>query len=147
MRRIILIAAIVLSLLLAGCIAEEKKHQEVKFFTDITATLGASGNSTQFQELNWRVNISNIGGKTAENTTAWIILHPEIVSRLNGSEINKVYIGNMPPSIVVMGFNGSVTFNSTGLSKQDIASWEPLLKVKITWIEDGSEKEQVINAG
>ncbi|TRZ88831.1 MAG: hypothetical protein D4R88_06860 [Methanosarcinales archaeon] len=147
MRKMILIAAVVLSLLLAGCITEEKKQQEVKFFTDITTMLGDAGNGTQFQKLNWRVNISNIGGKTAENTRARIILHPEIVSRMNGSDIDQVDIGNMPPSIVVMGFNGSVTFNSTGLSKQDIASWEPLLKVKIIWIEDGSEREQVINAG
>lgn len=145
MRKNILIAAVVLSLLLAGCITEEKKPQEVKFSADITTTLGTAGNGTQFQKLNWSVSISNIGGKTAENTTAHIILHPEIVSRLNGSYISQFDIGSLPPGIV--GFNGSSTFNSTGLSKQDIAAWEPLLRVKMIWIEDGSEREQVINAG
>lgn len=140
-----MISAVVLLLLLAGCIAEEKKPQEVEFFTEITATLGAAGNGTQFQELNWRVNISNIGGKTAQNTRARIILHPEIVSRMNGSDVRQIDIGNMQPGVV--GFNGSAIFNSTGVSKQDIASWEPLFKVKIIWIEDGSEREQAINAG
>lgn len=108
MRILILIAVVVLSLLLAGCITEEKKPQEVKFFGDIATSLGAAGNGTQFQGLSWRVNISNIGGKTAQNTRARIILHPEIVSRLNNSDIDQVDTG--PHAITQLRRGGPLTY-------------------------------------
>ena len=42
------------------------------------------------------------------------------------------------------GFKGHATFNSTGLSKQDIAAWEPLVKIKVTWTEDGKVNEKIL---
>ncbi|SNQ61327.1 hypothetical protein [Candidatus Methanoperedens nitratireducens] len=83
MKKILLIA-IVLSMVFAGCISGEKKPQGANFHGvnlvyDATSSLGASENQTQLQRLDWRVNITNASDKAAKSANASVMLHPEIV--------------------------------------------------------------------
>ncbi len=89
------------------------------------------------------MNFTNTGDRAAENVNASVVLHPEIASRLNGSYINSVMFVDIPPGFT-FGINGIAVFNATGLSKQNIAGWKPLLSIKLTWIEGGSGKEKII---
>lgn len=139
-------AVILISTIFAGCISSEKEPQGVNFVYDATSSMGAGGNQTGLQRLNWRVNLTNTGDREAMSANASVVLHPEIVSRLNDSSLSLVVFGNIPPGSNT-GLNGMAVFNATGLSKQDIAGWKPLVSIKLTWVEDGSEKEQVIEIG
>ena len=96
-----------------------------------------------FQRISWTASITNTGDKTAKNVRADIILHPEVVSRLNDSYMSSVMLYDLQPDIWT-GFKGNATFNATGLSKQDIAAWEPLVKIKVTWTEDGKVNEKIL---
>ncbi|MCX9012770.1 MAG: hypothetical protein OIN66_16840 [Candidatus Methanoperedens sp.] len=105
--------------------------------------MGASENQTQLQRLNWRINLTNTGDRAAEDFNASVVLHPEIVSRLHDSYLSSVVFWDIPPGFTI-GLNGTAVFNATGLSKQDIVGWKPLVSIKLTWVEDGSGKEKVI---
>ncbi|MFZ3166111.1 MAG: hypothetical protein WA130_00760 [Candidatus Methanoperedens sp.] len=132
---ILLLTAIALIIITTGCISREV--QGAKIFVDAGYALGAIGeNQTDIQKISWNVNIANIGVKTAENVTAYIILNPEIVSRQINIEENIVQLGGLKPD-AGKGFKGNATFNASGMSKQEIAAWEPYAKIKVTWIEDG----------
>jgi hypothetical protein len=126
-----------------GCVFNEKKPHGVNFVYSGISSIGYSGNQAGLQEINWSINLTNTGDRAAEGANASVILHPEIASRLNYSSLNSVISGNLPPGSTVR-LNGMVVFNATGLSKQDIAGWKPLVSIKLTWVEDGIEKEQII---
>ncbi len=142
MRKILLIAVIILSIVFAGCISGEKPHG-VNFVYGGISSIGYSGNQTGLQEIKWSINLTNTGDRTAESANASVTLHPEITSRLNGSYINSVMFADISPGFTY-GVNGTAVFNATGLSKQDIAGWKPLVSIKLTWVEDGSRKEKLI---
>ncbi len=143
MKKILFAAVIILSTVFAGCIFSEKKPQGVNFAYGATSSMGAIENQTQLQKFDWRINLTNTGDRAAENVNASVVLHPEIASRLNGSYTNSVMFVDIPPGFT-FGINGTAVFNATGLSKRDIAGWEPLVSIKLTWIEDGSGKEKII---
>ncbi len=143
MKKILLIAVIILSIVFAGCISGEKKPQGVNFAYGATSSMGAIENQTQLQKFDWRINLTNTGDRAAENFNASVALHPEIASRLNGSYINSIMFVDIPPGFT-FGINGTAVFNATGLSKQDIARWKPMLSIKLTWVEDDSRKEKLI---
>jgi hypothetical protein len=143
MKKILFAAVIILSMVFAGCIFSEKKPHGVNFAYGATSSMGAIENQTQLQKFDWRINLTNNGDRTAENANASVILHPEIASRLNSSYINSVMFSDISPGSTY-GINGTAVFNATGLSKQDIAGWKPLISIKLTWIEDGSGKEKII---
>lgn len=115
--------------------------QEVKFYAEISLAAGSAGEN--LQKIYWKINLTNTGGKTAENVSANVILHPEIVSRLTGSSSNSAAWDNLQPGFRA-GLSGSATINATGLNKQDISSWDPPARVKVTWTEDETKKEQII---
>lgn len=138
---ILALTAIASIIIITGCISKEV--QGAKITGDIGYSVGYTGeNQTDIQKISWTVSITNTGVKTAENVTAYVILHPEIVSRLNALEESTV-LGDLKPD-VWKGFKGNAIFNSTGLSKQDIAAWEPLVKIKVTWTEDGKVIEKTL---
>lgn len=143
MKKILFTAIIILSMVFAGCIFSEKKPQGVNFAYGATSSMGAIENQTQLQKFDWRINLTNTGDMAAENVNASMVLHPEIASRLNGSYINSVMFIDIPPSLT-FGINGTAVFNATGLSKRDIVGLKPLVSIKLTWIEDGSGKEKII---
>ncbi len=148
MKKILFTAVIILSMVFAGCVSNEKKpqganFQGVNFVYGAIASLGASENQTQLQRLDWKVNLTNTGDRAAENVNASVVLHPEIASRLNGSYTNSVMFVDIPPGFT-FGINGTAVFNATGLSKRDIVGLKPLVSLKLTWIEDGSGKEKII---
>ncbi|GEM_PF-1566006 len=115
--------------------------QDVKFYADINLAVGSTGEN--LQKIYWKINLTNTGGKTAENVSANVILHPEVVSRLTGSSSNSATWDNLQPGLRA-GLSGTATINATGLDKQDISSWNPPARVKVTWTEDGTKKEQAI---
>lgn len=143
MKKILFAAVIMLSVVFAGCISSEKKPQGVNFAYGATSSMGTSDNQTELQRLNWRINLTNTGDRAAEDFNASVVLHPEIVSRLHDSSLSSVVFWEVPPGFTI-GLNGTAVFNATGLSKQDIAGWKPLVSVKLTWVEDGNGKEKVI---
>lgn len=143
MKKTLFTAVIILSMIFAGCISSEKKSQGVNFAYGATSSMGASNNQTELQRLNWRVNLTNSGDRAAEDFNASVALHPEIVSRLHDSYLSSVVFWDIPPGFTI-GLNGTAVFNATGLSKQDIIGWKPLVSIKLTWIEDSSRKEKVI---
>jgi len=123
--------------------AVSTKVQGVKITGDIGASIGYSGeNQTDSQKISWTVSIANTGAKTAKNVTAYVILPPGIVSRLDALE-ESIALGNLEPEGWA-GFKGNATFNASGLSKQDIMAWEPLVKIKVTWTEDGKVNEKLL---
>jgi len=145
MRNITTVFALMVIVVVAGttgCVSNEV--QGAKITGAIGSSVGyISENQTDIQRISWTVSITNTGVKTAENVTAYVILHPEMVSRLNVLENSTVLLGDLKPD-VWKGFKGHATFNSTGLSKQDIAAWEPLVKIKVTWTEDGKVNEKIL---
>jgi hypothetical protein len=143
MKKILLIAVIILSMVFTGCVFNEKKPHGVNFVYSGISSIGYSGNQTGLQEIKWGINLTNTGDRAAESANASVNLHPEIASRLNGSYINSVMFADISPGFTY-GINGTAVFNATGLSKQDILGLKPLVSVKLTWIEDGSRKEKVI---
>lgn len=143
MKKTLFTAVIILSMVFAGCISYEEKPQGVNFAYGATSSMGASDNQTELQRLNWRINLANTGDRAAENANASVVLHPEIVLRLNDSSLSSVAFGDIPPGSAIE-LNGMAVFNATGLNKQDIIGWKPLISIKLTWIEDGSGKEKVI---
>ena len=137
---IIALTAIVSIIITTGCISKEG----AKITADIGYSVGYTGaNQTDSQKISWTVSITNSGVKTAENVTAYVILHPEIVSRLNDPYMSSVMLDDLQPGIWT-GFKGNTTFNSTVLGKQDIAAWEPLVRIKVTWTEDGKVNEKIL---
>ncbi len=143
MKKILFAAVIILSMVFAGCIFSEKKPHGVNFAYGATSSIGAIENQTQLQKLDWRINLTNTGDRAAENVNASVVLHPEIVSRLHDSYLSSVVFRDVPSGFTI-GLNGTAVFNATGLSKQDIVGWKPLVSIKLTWVEDGSGKEKVI---
>ncbi len=142
MRRFIIFVLIAFIMITVGCISKEV--QGAKITGDIGYSVGyISENQTNVQKISWTVSITNTGTKTVENVRADVILHPEVVSRLNGSYMNSVMLDDLQPDIWT-GFKGNATFNATGLSKQDIAAWEPLVKIKVTWTENGKVNEKIV---
>lgn len=145
MRKFTTIFALMVIVVVAvttGCVSKEV--QEAKITGDIGYSIGYIGeNQTNFQRISWTASITNTGDKTAKNVRADVILHPEVVSRLNGSYMSFVMLDDLQPGIWT-GIKGNATFNVRGLSKQDIAAWEPLVKIKVTWIEDGKVNEKIL---
>ncbi|MFQ6071181.1 MAG: hypothetical protein ACE5KT_00560 [Methanosarcinales archaeon] len=56
---------------------------------------------------------------------------------------STLLLGDLKPD-VWKGFRGNATFDSTGLSKQDISGGYPLVKIKVTWTEDGRVIEKIL---
>ncbi len=139
---ILALTAISSIIVTAGCIS--KGAQGSKITGDIGYSVGYIGeNQTDIQKISWTVSITNTGVKTAKGVTAYVILKPEIVSRLNHPYMSSVMLDDLQPGIWV-GFKGNATFNSTGLSKQDIAALEPLVKIKVTWTKNAKVNEKII---
>lgn len=125
-----------------GCISKEA--QEAKIAGAIGYSIGyMDENQTNNQKISWTVSITNTGDKTAKNVRADVILHPEVVSRLNGPYMSSVILDDLQPDIWT-GFKGNATFNGTGLSKENIAGWEPLVKIKVIWTENGKVNEMIL---
>jgi uncharacterized repeat protein (TIGR01451 family) len=123
--------------------AVSTKVQGAKITGDIGVSIGYSGeNQTDSQKISWTVSIANTGAKTAKNVTAYVILPPGIVSRLDALQ-ESIVLGDLE-SEVQAGFKGNATFNASGLSKQDMMAWEPLVKIKVTWTEDGKVNEKIL---
>ena len=75
-------ALMVIVAVTTGCVSDEV--QGAKISGNIGASLGSSGeNQTDSQKISWTVSIANTGVKTAKNVTAYVILPPGIVSRLD----------------------------------------------------------------
>ncbi len=126
----------------AGCISNETVKDRMG--SDLSIAIGqADGDQAGLQKISWKANIVNSRNKTAENASVNVILHPEVVSRLVSVEGDALWLGDLAPGTGA-GFNGTATFNSTGLSKQDIAAWEPLVKIKVTWTEEGQVMEKIL---
>jgi len=139
---IIFVPMVILVAVTTGCVSKEV--QEAKITGDVGYSLGYIGeNQTNFQRISWTVSITNTGDKTAKNIRADVILHPEVVSRLNDSYMSSAMLDDLQQGIWT-GFKGNATFNATGLSKQDIAAWEPLVKIKVTWTEDEKVNEKIL---
>lgn len=142
MRRFIIFVLMTFIIITVGCISKEV--QGAKITGDIGYSLGYIGeNQTDFQRISWTASITNTGDKTAKKVRADVILHPEVVSRLNDSYMSSVMLDDLQPGIWT-GIKGNATFNASGLSKQDIAAWEPLVKIKVTWTEDGKVNEKIL---
>lgn len=139
---ILALTAIASILITTGCISKEV--QGAKIIGDIGYSVGYTGeNQTDIQKISWTVSITNTGVKTAKDVTAYVILHPEVVSRLNDPYMSSVMLDDLQPGIWT-GFKGNATFNSTGLDKQDIAAWESLVRIKVTWTENGKVNEKIL---
>jgi len=68
-----------------GCVSDEVQGAEIS--GNIGVSLGSSyENQTDSQKISWTVSIANTGAKTAKNVTAYVILPPGIVSRLDAYE-------------------------------------------------------------
>ncbi|VVB55951.1 Uncharacterised protein [uncultured archaeon] len=133
-------ALMVIVAVTTGCVSDEV--QGAKISGNIGASLGSSGeNQTDSQKISWTVSIANTGVKTAKNVTAYVILPPGIVSRLNAHDKSRA-LGDLKPEGWA-GFKGNATFNASGLSKQDIMACEPLVKIKVIWTEDGILNEEI----
>ncbi len=142
MRAILTILAMASIVIVLGCISNETRQD--KMGSDLSIAVGqADGDQAGLQKISWKANIMNSRNKTAENVSVNVILHPEVVSRLVSVEGNTMLLGDLAPGTGA-GFNGTATFNSTGLSKQDIAAWEPLVKIKVTWTEEGQVMEKML---
>ncbi len=145
MRNCTIIFALMVVLVVAfttGCVSKEV--QGAKIAGDVGNSIGYIGeNQTDFQRISWTASITNTGDKTAKNVRADVILHPEVVSRLNDSYMSSVMLDDLQQGIWT-GIKGNATFNASGLSKQDIAGWEPLVKIKVTWTEDGKVNEKIL---
>lgn len=85
MRKLITIlalTAIASIIITTGCISKEV--QGAKIAGDVGNSIGYIGeNQTNFQRISWTASITNTGDKTAKNVRADVILHSEVVSRLN----------------------------------------------------------------
>ena len=133
-------ALMVIVAVTTGCVSDEV--QGAKISGNIGASLGSSDeNQTDSQKISWTVSIANTGVKTAKNVTAYVILPPGIVSRLDALQ-ESIVLGDLEPEGWA-GFKGNATFNASGLSKQDIMAWEPLVKIKVIWTEDGILNEEI----
>ena len=145
MKNFITIFALMVILVVAvtsGCISKEV--QEAKITGDIGYSVGyISENQTNIQKISWTASITNIGTQAAESVRVDVILPPEVVSRLNVPYTSSVMLDDLQPDIWT-GIKGNATFNASGLSKQDIAAWEPLVKIKVTWTEDGEVNEKIL---
>jgi hypothetical protein len=119
---------------------EGQENQGARLVLSTATGLGLSENQTDVQEISWVVEITNSGAKTAENAKAEVILYPQVASRLETFNAPTVQLGDLTPNTSI-GFKGNATFNSTGLSKQDIDTWGQLVKIKVTWAEDGKTNE------
>ncbi|VVB87590.1 Uncharacterised protein [uncultured archaeon] len=126
----------------SGCVSNE--IQGAKITGDIGYSVGyVSENQTNFQRISWTASFANSGDQNAENVRAYVILNPEVVSRLVDSNMSSVTLNELHPGVWT-GFKGNATFNATGLGKQDIAAWEPLVKLKVTWTENGRIIEKIL---
>lgn len=142
MRHFIIFVLMTFIIITVGCISKEV--QEAKITGDVGYSLGyIDENQTNFQRISWTAGITNTGDKTAKKVRADVILHPEVVSRLNDSYMSSVMLDDLQQGIWT-GFKGNATFNASGLSKQDIAAWEPLVKIKVTWTENGKVNEKIL---
>ncbi len=142
MRRFIIFVLMAFIIITVGCISREVR--EAKITGDIGYSVGyVDENQTNIQRISWTASITNTGDKTAKNVRADVILHPEVVSRLNDSYTSSVMLDDLQPGIWT-GFKGNATFNASGLSKQEIAAWGPLVKIKVTWTEDGKVNEKIL---
>jgi hypothetical protein len=142
MMKLFIILMAISAIMAAGCLSNQ--GEGVKISGDIGYSVGSAvNNQTDIQKIQWTVTIRNNGDITAENVGGEVILHPEVVSRLIALEDNTVHFGELKPDMW-KGFEGNATFNSTGLSKQDILSWGSLVKIKATWEEKGGSFEKTI---
>ncbi len=140
---ILVLTAISSIIITAGCISKEA--QGTKITGDIGYSVGSTGeNQTDIQKIFWTVSITNTGVKTAKGVTTYVILKPETVSILNHQYKSSVMLDDLQPGVWT-GFKGNATFNSTSLSKQDMAAWEPLVRIKITWTENGKLNEKIFS--
>lgn len=141
-ERMIAILATLFVVFSAGCISKEVQGTEI--VGDVGYSVGyASENKTNLQKIHWTVSIVNKGVKKAEDVRVDVILHHAVVSRLVAFNESTLLLGDLKPD-VWKGFRGNATFDSTGLSKQDISGGYPLVKIKITWTEDGRVIEKIL---
>lgn len=134
-------ALMVIVAVTTGCVSDEV--QGAKISGNIGVSLGSSyENQTDSQKISWTVSIANTGAKTAKNVTAYVILPLGIVSRLDAHE-ESIKMGDLEPE-GWSEFKGNATFNASGLSKQDIMAWEPFVKIKVIWTDDGIVNEKII---
>lgn len=133
-------ALMVIVAITKGCVSDEV--QGVKISGNIGVSLGSSDeNQTDRQKISWTVSIANTGAKRAKNVTAYVILPSGIISRLDAYE-DSISLGDLEHEDWA-GFKGNATFNASGLSKQDIMAWEPFVKIKVIWSEDGIVNEEI----
>ncbi|MFZ3383958.1 MAG: hypothetical protein WA144_08535 [Candidatus Methanoperedens sp.] len=134
-------ALMVIVAVTTGCVSDEV--QGAKISVSFGTSLGSlDENQTDSQKISWTVSIANTGVKKAKNVTAYVILPPGIVSRLDAHDESRA-LGDLEPEGWAE-FKGNATFNASGLSKQDIMAWEPLVKIKVTWTENGIVNEKII---
>ncbi len=127
---------------LSGCISNET--QEVGITGDMGYSVGAiNENQTNIQKITWTASIVNNGKTIAKNVSCKAILHPEVSSSLIALEGNTTHIGNLKPD-TWEGFKGIATFNASNISKHDIDKWGNLIKIKVTWEENGERVEKTI---
>ncbi len=139
MRNFIAILALAAFITMStGCISKE-----AKIGGNVVSHVSYGENQTNLQTIYWTATIANTGDKPAKNTRADVVLYPAVVSRLISFKESTVPLGDLEPEDRA-GFKGNATFNATGLSKQDIAGWEPLVKIKVTWTEDGKVNEKIL---
>ena len=144
MRNITTVFALIVIVVVAvtsGCVSDEV--QGAKISVSFGTSLGSlDENQIDSQKISWTVSIANTGVKTAKNVTAYVILPSGIVSRLDALQ-ESIVLGDLEPEGWAE-FKGNATFNASGLSKQDIMAWEPLVKIKVTWTEDGIVNEKIV---
>lgn len=145
MRNFTIIFALMVIFVVAvttGCVSKEA--QEAKIAGDVGYSIGyIDENQTNIQKISWTASITNTGDRIAEDVKVDVILHPNITSRLNTIEESTVLLGDLKPD-VWKGFKGNVTFITTGMSKQEIATWDTLVKIKVIWVEDGKVNEKIL---
>jgi len=110
---------------------------------DLTATLGGD---REEGILRFRYVVENKALQPAKNLQIDLVLHPELTKRLKSINVgNSVKVGALAPGSSYVARNGFITFDSHGLTKEEIAQFEPLLQLKLTWIQNGKQYHKIVH--
>lgn len=112
--------------------------------TSITTAIGAVDNETDRQSLSYRAYLFN--GLEDEVYVDWVepLLHEELSKRLLTKDSRVVVSMQLAPGVSIE-ITGSVIFSSEGLSKEEIAKWEPLFTgIKVLYHRQGHSVQEIL---
>ena len=120
---------ILLILVLAGCGSSTNPNISTIggiWATDISTSIGSKNNDVSRQVISYQITLQNRESMAVTVHSVMFIFPKELDQRLRSDR--NVTIENTIASNETIHINGQVEFDATGITKEQILGWGPLIK-------------------